>query len=187
MNKSYSKIRHIQESNLKLEKTFLFEKTTPRKNVTGATPGESELEKSFNANTSRVSIPNTTSNKNVTGATSGKSVPMNTVAKPGNSWKATTSYNIGRVGFDQVLNSGSIFYRVQGQPGTTASCTNPPFSQDDPLFFTCNPINNNIDEEEGKLYWLYENTFGIKIAYYNQQLVIALGKAFCPNGKANRT
>lgn len=184
MNKSYSKIRHIQESNLKLEKTFLFEKTTPRNNVydkegfgrvlgIDPTPGKS--------------VPNTTSSKKVTGATSGKSVPMNTVAKPGNSWKATTSYNIGRVGFDQVLNSGSIFYRVQGQPETTASCTNPPFSQDDPLFFTCDPINNNIDEEEGKLYWLYENTFGIKVAYNNQQLVIALGSAFCPNGKATRT
>jgi len=158
MNRSYSKIRHIQESNQRLERRLLNEE------VPGDTP---------TTPVGKVTPPN-------------PAVKANSVGKA-TQWKATTSYNIGRMGFDQVLNSGSIFYRVQGQPGTTASCVNPPFSQDDPLFFRCNPLKT-----EGSMFWLYENTMGLllvtnKVPYYNQQLVKSLGLAFCPNGKADRT
>jgi len=163
MNRSYSKIRHIQESNQRLERRLLNE---------------------------RVPIVTPSSNSPTTPV--GKVTPPNSVSKVttpnsvGNStqWKATTSYNIGRMGVNQVLNSGSIFFRVQGQPGVTASCVNTPFSQDDPLFFSCNPMTHAV---MGDMYWLYENTMKLKSAYYNQQLVKDLGLAFCPNGKAAKT
>ena len=107
---------------------------------------------------------------------------VNTSVGKSSTWKASTSYNIGRMGFDQTLNSGSVFNRVQGDPNATASCINPPFSQDDPLFFNCVGVTNNGGTSKS---WLHENTFGQGIPYHNQQLVQALGLAFCPNGKVS--
>jgi len=120
----------------------------------------------------RVIYENAVAATNVTNTSVGKS----------NTWKTTTSYNLGRKGFDQVLNNGSVFNRIQGDPKATASCINPPFSQDDPLFFSCVSFLNNAGTSKS---WLYENTFGQGIPYHNQQLVQALGLAFCPNGKVS--
>lgn len=101
------------------------------------------------------------------------------VLNEGKQWVAQTSYNIGRVGFDQVLNKGSVFNATQGIPGVNAMCINKPFSQDDPLYFSCVGLVNKIGEKSK----LYEMTFGARIPYFNQQLEVELLKTFCPSTK----
>ena len=117
----------------------------------------------------------------------------------GKQWVAPRSYNLGREGFDQTLERGSVFRESSAAGGSSgwgagvdashdveasAICIDAPWSKEDPLYYTSIPVNQQVSMspmvffKDTEYSQLFEMTAGGRITYSNPQLVAQLKKIF---------